>query len=654
MALVPYARGLLLLTLASVLGCDSGSDLNYRGRRLVADGDYEPLVMFGDGRDDVVLAKDHAHDSQLAILPFGSTAPALRGGAPFEGKPCVAGAAANYFAVRTDDGQIIGLYATNEPPHRLRFVDAHCNAPLADIDDVTDDTLVKGGFLVLIDGGRLLFADPFHGHMHAISEHVDAVGSGADVATTSTAPTTPADWLLEGKSLVLRSESDGTVLRRAGHDVSEIAISRRRDSMLFSDRDATYRLGHEGYAPQRIAGASCNLHYETGVRGAQTFGLAMMLAPCASGHLISVDFDGKSHAFADHVTSYFRRVFIDEDGRPEAWTFYTTQDDKDAPEHSFMASPNADAEPIEIGVPIASRSTLLPLQLRDGAARAWLMTTSDDDARGGVFSQDTGFVEAVRGVQNVAISRAGLLVLHRTGDEDYATLSVVSDTGAAHSIAQRVPAQGLFASGEPGVDTLIAGASALREAAVVLHDYDGQTGTLSRIEDDASLVELGRGVPAWSPRSYLTQIRGADLLESTHELAVLSYLRNYDDKTHSGTLVVVDSNERHVVIDAHVSTHVSSADPIAEASSTPQPAMRHRYGSCSNEVARRVRGVRGGVVRELAARACARRYRPGAGRGRGASRTCSHTRARTNRDIRVRARTQVRCDRAHESARACR
>jgi hypothetical protein len=358
---------------------------------------------------------------------------------------------------------------------------------------------------------------------------------------------------------VLR-DYDGNPLRsHIGSGVTDIAVSRQDQAMIFSDSKGTFRLGHEGYAPQRIAIKGCMLRYETGVRGAQTFDLAMMLAPCGEGRLISIDFDGKSRTFANHVVSYFRRVFVTEEGRPEGWTFYATQADDAAPRRYFMASPDAEIEPIEIDVPISTRSTLLPLGLRRGVANAWLVTTDEESVRAGVFTTDLGFVEAARGVRAIAQSRAGLLVLHDYVD-DGGTLSLLTQTPSLTPIAHRVPVQGLFDSGQLAIDKPENALSSLREADVVLHDADGETATLSRIEDDGQLVELGRDVPVWSPSSYVTVIRGGQLLDATRNLAVLSYLRNFDSDARTGTLAVVDPQGENLILDHDVTSHVSSGD----------------------------------------------------------------------------------------------
>jgi hypothetical protein len=148
------ARRLMLV--ASICGltgsgaCDSELDLQYHGRRLVADGNYRVVAMYGDGRDEFVLANDRARDDEMALLPF-------------DGKPCRIGEVARYFAVRSSDGLRIGLYDSNETPRGLRFIDAHCKPSLPEIADVVDTKLIDGGFLVTIDGGRLLLVDPWKG-----------------------------------------------------------------------------------------------------------------------------------------------------------------------------------------------------------------------------------------------------------------------------------------------------------------------------------------------------------------------------------------------------------------------------------------------------------------------------------------------------------
>jgi hypothetical protein len=552
-------RSLLVASMVAALcsGCESGLDLHYHGRRRVAEGDYRVLSMFGDGRDDFVLANDRAREGELAVLPF-------------EGAPCRVGSVARYFAVRSKDGLRIGLYDENDAPRALRFVDTHCKQSIPEIAGVIDTQVVDDGFLVSIDGGRLVLADPWGSSTRLITEDLTEIGSSADVPVRAGEPSLHAFWLLEGDRLVLRGEdgaelrgADGRALRPAIRGVTEIAVAGQGQSMIYSNQDGTYRLGHEGYAPQRIAIPGCKLRYETGIRGAQTFDLAMMLAPCRDGmgRLISIDFDGKSREFAYSVISYFRRIFVDDDGQPEPFTFYVTREAEDAPKRYFMASPDPDAPAIELDVPISSRSTLLPLGLRDGVARAWLITTAEDDVRGGFFTPELGFTAVASGVRAIAISRAGLLVLHDYTDEDGGTLSLVSERDAAlRPIAERVPAQGLFDSGQFAIDRPEARLSSLREADVVLHDAEDGMGTLSEIEDDGRLIELGRDVPSWSPSSYVTVVRGRQLIEATRDLAVLSYLRDFDDTEHSGTLAVVDPNGESLVLGKHVTSHVSSGD----------------------------------------------------------------------------------------------
>ena len=543
------ARGLLLIALAGVVSCDSELDLRYHGRQLVAEGEYRALAMFADGHDEFALALDRAHDDEMALLPFG-------------GKPCRVGQVAAYYAVRgasdvRRDLRLV-LFDSDDEPRGLRFVDTQCRQVGAAVQDVIDTRVVFSGFLLSIDGGRLLLVDPWAERTRVVSEQLTEIGSSADVLSSRTAPATPAVWLLEDDQLVLR-DYDGNALRRAGDGVNDIAVARQSQAMIFSDRRGTYRLGHEGYAPQRIGDSGCKLRYESAVRGSQGFDLAMMLSPCAEGRLVALDPDGRQREFSSHVVDYFRRLFGDEDGKPEDFTFYVTQDDEGADKRYFMAPPDPYTDAIELDVPISSRSTLLPIGLRRGVARAWLITTDEEDARGGVFTEELGFVEAVRGVRSVAVSRAGLLVLHDYADGT-GTLSMLSSTAALTTVAHDVPAQGLVDTGAFGIDDPVATLSSLRQVDLVLHDVDGDIGTLSRIEDDGRLTRLADDVPVWSPSSYFTSLRGGQLLDATRSAVVLSYLRDFDRDAGAGTLSVIDPNERSVVLDEHVTSHVSSGD----------------------------------------------------------------------------------------------
>jgi hypothetical protein len=552
MGLGACVRVLLLIALACALGCDSELNLRYHGRQLVAEGDYRVLSMFGDGRHEFALAIDHAHDDQMTVLPFG-------------GKPCHLGHVASYFAVRAPvdggDGLRFALFDSNDEPRTLRFVDAKCKQTLGPIENVVETKLIEREFLVGIDGGRLLVVDPWAARTRVLTENLTALGSSADVPTNRTAPTTRAFWLLEGDRLVLRDyvrDYDRNKIRETEAGVTDIAVTRQGQAMIYSDAKGTYRLGHEGYDRQRIGEPACGLRYETGVRGVQAFDLAMMLAPCEAGRLISIDPDGRRREFADHVVSYFRRLFVVGDAAPEAWTFYVTQDGADAEKRYFMASPDTAAAPIELDVPISSRSTLLPSGAARGV-RSWLVTTDEEDVRAGIFTPGLGFIEAARGVRTIAISRAGLLVLHDYAD-DKGTLSLLTSRGTMTAIARGVPAKGLFDSGQLELEQENVAVGSLRQVDIVLHDTDGDMGTLSRIEDDGRLAELARDVPAWSPSSYTTVLRGGQLLDPTRNIVVLSYLSDFDPAAAAGTLSVVDPDARNIVIDEQVTSHVSSGD----------------------------------------------------------------------------------------------
>jgi hypothetical protein len=523
-------------------------ELQYLGHKHVADGDYDVLDMFPDGKNEVAFAVDRKHDNRFTMLPF-------------EGKPCHVDGVQSFVALTNPEGLLVATFDARTNPRALKLFDSTCKPRLKPVTDVVDVRAFEGLILVTTGGGRLYAADPWHDVFHLISEAVTRRGSGALLPGT-TPDTQRAIWLLEGDTLVLRDVT-GRERRRAGRHVTEIAVTRRSDAMIFSDADGLYRLGHDGSKPKRLGDAGCKLRYETVLRTTGAVDVAMMLAPCKDGRLVTVDPDGTLTALASPVVSYFVRQFLTVEGLPEGWIVYVTQDGDGAPKRYFMAPPSGRGKALELDVPVGLSSILKPVDLSHGEAREWWLTTDEADVRFGTFRPTVGFTTIAHAVRSVGSSPIGTVLLH-----DYAegsgTLSLLTGKDL-RPLARDVPVDGLLSGPFAQNDTEVLDATdpalqTLPTVDAVVHDLNRDTGTLSLIERGVGLTELARGVPIWSLGSYLTAIRGGRLASPARATAMLSFLEDYDVDAKSGLLSVL-TPRGNMTVDENVSSLVPSSDP---------------------------------------------------------------------------------------------
>jgi hypothetical protein len=258
------------------------------------------------------------------------------------------------------------------------------------------------------------------------------------------------------------------------------------------------------------------------------------------------------------------RHFLTEERTVENWTMFVTQAGENAPKHYAMAPP--EGEVLDVDVPISSRSTLFPVQLSHSVARTWLMTTAESEPRFGTFTVKGGFEELAKQTQTVALSPAGFVVLHDFTKEKGGTVSLLDVDGKLHAIAHAVPEQGLLKWGRSKEAGAVAGVNGLSSVDAVLHDVDpaAGTGTLAVIEPNASLHRIARGVPAWSPDSYVTLVRGAQLVAAARDVVVLTYLHDFDAETKTGTLSLVSPDGEQIAIDHDVASYVPSEQPGRE------------------------------------------------------------------------------------------
>jgi hypothetical protein len=243
---------------------------------------------------------------------------------------------------------------------------------------------------------------------------------------------------------------------------------------------------------------------------------------------------------------------------------FATQDAEGEPKRYHMSPPEGDT--VDVDVPISTRSTLFPVQLVRGVARMWLITTAEDDPRLGTFTTKGGFDEIAKQTQTVALSPAGFLVLHDFTAKTGGTVSLLDLDGGLRAIAHSVPEHGLLKWGRSKEAGAVAGVNGLSAVDAVLHDVDPAvgTGTLATIETNAHLQRIASGVPSWSPDSYVTLVRGAQLVAAARDVVVLTYLHDFDAETKTGTLSLVSPDGDQIAIDHDVASYVPSDQPGRE------------------------------------------------------------------------------------------
>lgn len=534
------------LVLIAALGCGSESDLHYYGRVRVAKGDYRVLSLHADAEDEYAFARDRSHADDLVLLPF-------------HGKPCRIGKAAGYAVLQRERGLRIAVVDSNDAA-TLSVFDEQCKSQIDPVAKVSDLAFIDDQLLVTADGDHLYAIDPWHGTQRTISTALTQRGS-----FVLTSEIGRAIWLLEGDTLVLRDFSGKALNPRPIKHVTEIAVARDQQSMIFSDDRGLYSL--DGMPPKRLGEPGCKLHYEPWLSAKTSMNMAMLLSPCEKGRLTLVDPLGMAKVVSDDVTSYFVRHYLTQERTVENWTMFVTQagGDEAAPKQYEMAPPEGDV--IDVDVPISSRSTLFPVQLSHGVAPIWLITTAESEPRFGKFTvKGSRFEEIAKQTQTVALSPAGFVVLHDFTKEMGGTVSLVDLDGQLHALAHAVPAQGLLkwgSSKEPGA---VAGVNGLSSVDAVLYDVDPAvgTGTLAKIEPSGRLHRIADGVPSWSPDSYVTLVRGAQLVAAARDVVVLTYLHDFDAKTNTGTLSLVSPDGEQIAIDENVASYVPSDQPGRE------------------------------------------------------------------------------------------
>jgi hypothetical protein len=537
------------VAIAWLCGCESGIELEYHGRQELAEGRYYVLDLLADGPRAYALALDEDRERALTILPLRGTA-------------CSVGQVAAYVAMQSSRGLRIATFDAAEGPRRMQVVDARCEPKLEPLDDVIDLRAHDGKVLVTTAAGSLYALDPWGGSTRLVSDSVSRRGSAVRLPGAPLGTPRPL-WLLEGDRLVLR-DLEGRELDRAGNQVTELAVGRLGAGMIFSDAEGLHHADESGRI-ERLGDGGCTLRYATLVRGDRPVDLALLRSPCESGRLVAIDPEGELEVLAEHVLSYFPRLFVTRDERVESWLAYVTQQGEGAPQRHFLAPLGGDA--IELDVPLGTRSALVPLDLEDGVVRGFLVTTAEEEPRFGWLDERGAFRLLAERVRALALTVAGVVVLHDY-DEDRGTLSRLLPNEQLGPLAQDVPVEGLLSSPFQATqsedlsveDTAGLSIASLPSVHALLHDYDGSTGTLSEIAPSRELLELARGVPAWSPQAYLTAVRGESLIEPAEAIAVLTFLHDYDSDAGSGTLSVRAPNGQ-VTVAERVTSHVASSDP---------------------------------------------------------------------------------------------
>ncbi|MDH5672518.1 MAG: hypothetical protein OEZ06_10240 [Myxococcales bacterium] len=524
-----------------VAACSSDLELRYHGRKQLSDGAYEVHGSLAHDAQQWALVSEFDADDALSLLPF-------------DGQPGCALPAqvARIFAVGTGLGLRLGIYDRRQRPRGLRFIDADCEPHLEPLDATLEVSFRGGGFLVRSADRSLRWLDPWNDRSHTLSQSADGLGIFV-VRPGSAGYGAEGLWVLEGDALLLRDFA-GKEIERVGEGVREFAMAADRSEMIFGDSLGVHRLRSDGSAPETLAGPGCELSYE---RANNDGYVAAFYAPCDERRLrVVMPPDDRVVEIDQGVQWHFRHHDIQLSGATHTWTFYETRSVENGIEqigHHLLWS---DLETrTELDVALGPDSFATPIDTSEPPGR-WLLSSGETPPRLGAWSAETGFVEITDDFRALLWSPMGPLVFHHLDDGGVGQLELL-ERGQLVSLAAGVPSEGLLGLPTPADVERLPGLIVID---AVIHDYDGEVGTLSRITRDSGLEELARGVPPAKIDRYATYLRGAELVDRLQTATILAYLENFDPSAGSGRLSALLEHGAPAVIDEGVGSYVSSSD----------------------------------------------------------------------------------------------
>lgn len=557
------ALAALLLSCGVIGACSDGLEVDYRGRRLIAKGDFRVALPLLFGSERYVLAAE-ADTPGLQLLHFDDS------------KGCDLGEANRAVAYWTVDGLRIGMYDENEDGTlRVRFLDDTCEPHLDPIDGLADASFASGLVLGEAADGRLLAIDPWHDRVRTLSKALTRRGPYArDVLDNVTGV-----WLLEGTRL-LRRDFEGEPLGDAIDGVERIASP--RDSaleFLYGTSKGTFLLSVDGEEEQRVYDTGCAPRLERRAIWSTEQGerRVSLLSPCDDKHLVAVDIGQdeqlRTTEYADHVLNWWYRTVVGASdpahALPETWTFYRTEPEAEGtPERVWVARPS-DAKAVEIDADINGGSALWPWIGVPGTEAewtkghgVWLFVTSDGVLAS--WSASTGFMPIAQGVARLGLGpldtdgRLAWLTLH-DAEDGLGTLSRISFRGALETVAEAVPPDGLVDLGAGGE-----GSGVIKMTPPdfdgVLRDFDGAKGEIALL--GPTLFPIASDVPPNAIREFAVQLRGGDIAHEAEPIGAIAYLHEFDAERGVGTLVIRLADGRSFEIDHDVQSYRPSNDPV--------------------------------------------------------------------------------------------
>ncbi len=553
---------------ACLLGaCSNALDVDYRGRRQIATGDFRIALPLLFGSERYVLAAER-DQSTLQLIHFDGS------------QSCDLGTATRAAAYWTGDGLRIGMYTTEEDgTDTVRFLDDTCEAHLDEFGGIIDASFTSGNVLVETADARLVALDPWGDDVRVISRALTRRGPYARDALGNVTGV----WLLEGDRLLQRNFTGERFGDAFDGVITIAAVGDAADEFLVVDADGTSVFSVDGATQERVSDPGCSPRLERRVLWLPEQGerRVSLLSSCENRRLIAVDMTDRGELrvtrYADRVASWWHRTVVEPTdsglGLPDTWTFYRTQPDSDAaPERVWLARPSDD-EAAEFGVDITASSPIWPWFGAPGSREAWasghgvwLLVTRDGVL--GSWSDEHGFVSIAERVERLGLApleqdgRPAWILLH-DAVEGVATLSRLTPAlpfegnGVLTSIAEGVPADGLIDLTGGGEGSGVIKLTPPRYDGV-LRNFDGARGELALLGSE--FVSVAQGVPPGAIREFGIALRGSDISQEAETTGAIAYLHDFDATAGVGALAIRLADGRAFEIDRDVSSHRPSND----------------------------------------------------------------------------------------------
>jgi hypothetical protein len=542
--------------------CDTDIDVDYAGRRLIAEGDWDirlPLLFGGDRK---MLVADA--DATLHILPFDDSS-----------EPCEVGRPRNAVAYWSDEGLRMGLRnSDSDSTDALHFIDADCKETLGPLGSVVETAFIDGKIFATTENGDMHALDPWARTSKRIARGVTDRGPTARDEDGRSA----GMWLLEGDHLLAR-DFDGELLYEGAEGVSSIVSAHRNDDRFaYVNADGVHVISTDNERNDFVHEAGCQLRMHVSPK-TPTVRRLTLLSPCEDKRLVAIDHGVRprdepptidiEEIAPSQVSTWWHRAVVSPAGT-STWTTYVTQEPRDNPEeprvrHTFLRNP--DGETREMGVVLSRGTPMWPwledVDWSEGFGR-WLART--DAGQLGFWSEDEGWSPIAEWVDTIAQAlvevddlgrvHAGWVVLHDF-DGNVATLSRLSSDGELTELATDVPREGLIDLAPTGTPS---GSLVLAPALIdgVIHDAKGGTGTLSLILE--TLIPLSTGVLPGQIRLFEIELRGSDIVAEAEPEPALAFLSDVPADERLGKLKIQLLDGREFDIDDDVSSFRPSND----------------------------------------------------------------------------------------------